>query len=729
MPFSLSYRDAALAAGLVLLAFALRAIVVFDRAGGDYAFVPPPGSDQLAYVQAARLHSAGLWPDGPFFHQPGIIYYLIGARALSGDSLGMMRLFTALTGALACGWMIGAGWLLTGRRWGGWLAGGLLAVYPVAIFWSTALLIPVLASFYLALLLFVMLWQRQALRLWRSALAGGLLGLLAITRFNLLPVGLACLLLLWWTAGGRGRFARHALLMLGMMGVVIAPVTLWNWQHGSRQLIGGAGFDEIYRGSNRTSDGLRSGNPAMELAQGDYVAALLFDIRYDPLRFIELQAHKAGVYWSDAEPGNNLDYAASGEAVSPLLRAIPLDFRLLAALGLTGLGLLLAEDRRVGIFLLLVNLLIFAGVLAIWVEGRLRQPAVIPLTLTAAYLLVRLPDIMRMRRWRRVLLPAGLTALLLTGAGWAYEGLPVKHPSQALPADVRPLDVVFDDTLRLRGWRVFDQWPAAGWGWTTSSAPYAVELFWETLRPTEKDYNFYLAYVLDDMRYGGHDREIGAMSFRPWPTSRWQPGEIYHEIAGFRFDADDIPTWQNGVIQVGVYVWDEAGKIVNLPVTSTEPPGGQINLQPLAVVDLAQVDAPPAAMTASQLVFGPPEGDQIALLGYALPARGQPAEQAALSFYWQALNNVRGDYNLFIHVMDADDQLAAQYDGLPRAGLLTSTWPHVAPLRADLALTLPETPGLYRVYIGLYDALTHERLPVAAPDNRPLLGEIVVEGG
>src|SRR5690606_22895096 len=99
-------------------------------------------------------------------------------------------------GALACGLMVGVGWLLTGRRWGGYLAGLLLAVYPVAIFFSTVFLIPGIATFYVALYLFLVLWQRHRLSLWRSAGIGIVLGLVTITRTNLALLGLAWLLFL-----------------------------------------------------------------------------------------------------------------------------------------------------------------------------------------------------------------------------------------------------------------------------------------------------------------------------------------------------------------------------------------------------------------------------------------------------------------------------------------------------------------------------------------------------
>jgi hypothetical protein len=174
-------------------------------------------------------------------------------------------------------------------------------------------------------------------------------------------------------------------------------------------------------------------------------------------------------------------------------------------------------------------------------------------------------------------------------------------------------------------------------------------------------------------------------------------------------------------------VWDEQGKVVNIPITSHEDDSDYVVLQPFAVVDLSQPDPPPDAMTPSTLVFGTDGGDRIALQGYSLPPDGDPGETVTLSLYWQALDNVLEDYSLFIHVMDENGQLAAQHDGPPRNGeFLTSTWPQVAPVRDDIAIKLPDRPGIYQVYMGLYHSGTRDRLPVDAPDYRPLLGEIAV---
>lgn len=727
LPFSLTYRDYLMTAGVVLLAFALRVVVVFERAHNDWAFDPLPiGTDQRAYWSQAAEYQAGNWPRQPFTFQPGITYYVVGLRLFAGDSPGMARLFTSLTGAFTCGLMIGAGWLLTRRRWGGYLAGLILAVYPPAIFYATVLLDPVIATFYTALFVFLALWQDKKPVFWRSALLGVVIGLLTITRSNLAILALAWLVVLALARPDKGAILRHAAVFGVAVLLTVAPVTLWNLQSGNGrfQLVSSAGMDEVYRANNRDATGQRSGDPAMDIVPGSFADALLADIRLNPLRFITLQGRKLGLYWSGGESGNNIDYFANGLSASALLRALPFDFRWLAAAGLLGLALLFYQQGRMFVFFALVNGLILVSVMPLWIEGRLRQPAVVPLVLTAAYLGTALPALLPERGWRVLVIPAALTAMLFVVSDWAAANLPVKRPVLAVPPDARRLEVRFDGALRLVAWRTLPEWPAPAWAWGLRDTPYAVELFWQLTAPTQKDYNFYLAYVDSGVRYGGRDRAIGGISYPAKPTSAWQVGEIYSEIAGFRFNQPNLPTGRSGEVQLGVYTWDSAGQIVNVAV---ENGAGYVVLQRFALVDLAAPDPPPPDMRASELVFGGAPGDSLALLGYAVPEQARAGERLTLSFYWQALADVREDYNLFVHVMDADDVLAAQHDSPPRDGLFpTSTWPFVVPVRDEIELVMPETPGRYTIYIGLKHTITGERLPVPAPDNRPQIGQIVV---
>ncbi len=734
---SLTYRDIAAAVLIFLLAFGLRVVVVFDRAANDQiAFDPlPAGSDQTHYLDYARLYEEGRWPSGPFWYQPGMVYYLVGIRALVGPSLGLNRLVMSGVGALACGLMVGVGWLLTGRRWGGYLAGLLLAVYPVAIFFSTVFLIPGIATFYVALYLFLVLWQRHRLSLWRSAGIGIVLGLVTITRTNLALLGLAWLLFLALFVSQRRAVLLHAAISFVALALMIAPVTLWNFQQGSSQLITSVGTQEIYRASNRDASGVYiSRLPAYDVVEdGKYFEALIRDMIRDPRRFLELQIRKVSLYWSALEPANNIDYIASGEAASPLLRAIPLDFRILAAAGLLGLLAMYFQDRKMSLYLTSVVGLMFAGVIIIWVEARLRQPVVVPLVAAATCLVVYVADAVRARQWgrtaRRYALPLVLMLGLFAYADWAIDSLPQQRPVAHLPDDLVHTDIVFDDVLRLVGWRPLEEWPAAGREWGHPRQSYVIEWYWEVLQPVDENYNAYIAYVEAGSRYDGRDTVIGEVSYRPHPTSRWQPGEIYREIIGFRL-SDRPPAERTGTIRLGVYrvegtfTYEEDTRVpVDVPATSLPNQPGEIVLQDFA---LFSRNAPAAPQTAPLYVFG----DQVALLGAELPALVPSGDPLRLRFWWQAQAEIEAEYSLFVHVVDSAGDLAAQHDSPLRGGALqTSTWAPGYPIEDDIVIALPDTPGEYQVYIGWYDQHSGARLAVDAPDNRVLLGQFQVDSG
>ena len=79
-----------------------------------------------------------------------------------------------------------------------------------------------------------------------------------------------------------------------------------------------------------------------------------------------------------------------------------------------------------------------------------------------------------------------------------------------------------------------------------------------------------------------------------------------------------------------------------------------------------------------------------------------------------------------LRLIDADNRLRAAYDAPVGGALLSANWQLGYPVYERLPITLASTPGTYQVYIGLYEPETRDRLPVAAPDYRPLLGEIRV---
>ena len=718
----LNRRDWLIGVLIVLLAFALRVWVVIDRANGDTAFAPiPAGADQSRYFSDAQEFFRGRWPRGAFDLHPGSTYLLIPVMAVLGDSLVTTRLAMALVGALSCGALVAAGWLLTQRRWGGYLAGLLMAVYPVAIFASTDFLSELGAVLWVSLFLWLTFWQQERLFWLRSLLIGVLIGLATLHRLSLILLAPAWLVYLYLLASSwRARLSHTALLAVGLI-LSIGPVTAWNIQHDAPALVTSRhGFREIYYGNNRDANGLWEGRMAVFARDVPHEVALWNDIRRDPLRFIELQLRKTGIYWNAHEPGNNLNFVVNGTAVSPLLRAIPLDFRILSALGLLGLVPLYRSNRKAAIFLIALQIVLFAGTVAIIVEGRMRWPTIPALVMSASALLLAWGDLIRSRQWaqiaRQYALPAVLVGLLLIGSEWAYQTLPVKRPYASLPGDVHGMGVVFDDTLELVGWRPLPgQESVSDRGWGDWNSAYVVELFWRVQQPTSVNYQFALRGALNDEDIGGVDGTIGTVSFQPKPTSQWQPGEIYGEIVGFRLPVD-TPSAQNIAILASAYRIGAAGEVVRVSASTD----GLVVVQTIAAYDPNE-QPERDGLTPADLDFG----GLIALKGLVLPDEVAPNSPQTISFYWEAQQNVPRDYSLFVHVMSETDNLVASYDGPPLRTLNTSAWKPGYAVYGDVPLTMPAQPGRYEVYIGLYDS--QERLPVDAPDSRPFIGTLVVQ--
>jgi len=104
--------------------------------------------------------------------------------------------------------------------------------------------------------------------------------------------------------------------------------------------------------------------------------------------------------------------------------------------------------------------------------------------------------------------------------------------------------------------------------------------------------------------------------------------------------------------------------------------------------------------------------------------RFKPGERLRLTLYWRALQPMREDYTVFVHVARADGAILTQRDVQPRDGTHpTSSWvmdewvvdPH------ELVIPSDAPPGTYWLRVGMYFQPTMQRLPVVDP------GQAVVE--
>jgi hypothetical protein len=111
-------------------------------------------------------------------------------------------------------------------------------------------------------------------------------------------------------------------------------------------------------------------------------------------------------------------------------------------------------------------------------------------------------------------------------------------------------------------------------------------------------------------------------------------------------------------------------------------------------------------------------GDFARLRGVAFPDGSDVWSGGTLSvvFHWEALETARQDYSLFVHLLNAKGQIAAQSDGYPRSGSdSTTSWKEgetiVDPWQISLPADLPE--GDYTLSVGWYDWQTGDRVLMA----------------
>jgi hypothetical protein len=111
-------------------------------------------------------------------------------------------------------------------------------------------------------------------------------------------------------------------------------------------------------------------------------------------------------------------------------------------------------------------------------------------------------------------------------------------------------------------------------------------------------------------------------------------------------------------------------------------------------------------------------GDLIRLNGYGLRAASDSLE---LTVYWQAMRNIPDSYKVFVHVVDpTTNSIVAQDDSIPRHWTYpTNTWQPGEVVEDTIAIPLSGVgSGEFKIFVGLYNAATGERLPAFSTDGQ-----------
>jgi hypothetical protein len=222
-----------------------------------------------------------------------------------------------------------------------------------------------------------------------------------------------------------------------------------------------------------------------------------------------------------------------------------------------------------------------------------------------------------------------------------------------------------------------------------------IRLYWQALHPIPDDYSVAVHLI------AGPDRLIFAQSDVQHPgyvpTSTWNPSQYIVDEHHIHIP-EGVPTL-TVIPYVGLYnpEADALAGTVELPAPVTIHSDG-------------------TAPTPARLLA--PSGAEIALLGYKA-RRGE--EGIELTFYWQANGEIGTDYQVFLHLLDAEGEVITQADSPPVQGVFpTSLWEPGRLIGDVHSVTLPPGSLPAAIRVGLYDLATLQRLPGFGVDGQPL---------
>ena len=684
----------------------------------------PEGSDQGTYFYQARAFATGDFPPSTFYYQPGMAYYLRGVMLFTGsESLIVLRVVGIFLAALNCGLMVAIGWLATGRRAVGYLAGGILAIYPVVAFYDTDLVITSQAVILTTLQLLgtILLWRRPQ-QWWAALLLGVAAGAAVVTRIQ--AAIFAPVFSLWLLALRRDRrsFLQVSLATIVAL-LIVMPFILHNRKGGSNSYsITPYPLIAVYRANNRDASGTYAPSNAAFTTVNNYLDYLRKDIHLDPLRFTDLQLYKTALFLSDHEPGNNLNYQLNGVKLSQALTINPLEFPMILAAFLFGvLQLFHKRNLALSTLLLLAGLAFFLAIMSESVLARFIQPIIIIFVPAAAFGIISILDAYRSAKLRRLLvrsLPFLLgIGILNTAVTYGTQHLPRDPVVATLPSGAIAQNLMYDDALELVGWQFRDEYSPRNV--MKPFRPWVVTLYWRLHQPVEIDYSFSLKYLQEDDELVSIDYPLGYIVYPRIFTSGWETGPIYVEHVALSVKKFDVPYEQTGRVEFRVYPEQEWQNLLPAIDVNGSDQGDIILSRPAIRLGdgISEIES-----DETQIHFG----EELVLRGWRLPEHGMAGETVEILTAWRTdEQQIFHSLTFSLHLFQ-DEVSIANIDDIPRAGTLeTYSLPPNYLFDDRISLPLPEVAGAYQFHLCVYESTSKERLISSEGEHNCVnLGEI-----
>jgi hypothetical protein len=215
--------------------------------------------------------------------------------------------------------------------------------------------------------------------------------------------------------------------------------------------------------------------------------------------------------------------------------------------------------------------------------------------------------------------------------------------------------------------------------------------------------------------------------------THWQSPERQTVTASMRTTGQDATSFHTQTLVV-----DEGFSVVRVQLAPPQPmPTGEVEIRLEAngesYVLPQRLFPTPDGWTAAQLRPDATWDDAIALHSADWH---RLANTLIVNLQWEALQPIEKDSKFFVHLLDDDGVLVAQYDGMPgNWANPTSTWNAGEWSRDQAPIDLQGVPGSsYRLTVGWYWPDSGQRLPGADASNTPLpdgalpLGRVEIPG-
>jgi hypothetical protein len=235
---------------------------------------------------------------------------------------------------------------------------------------------------------------------------------------------------------------------------------------------------------------------------------------------------------------------------------------------------------------------------------------------------------------------------------------------------------------------------------------FVITFYLQKIGPIEKNLTVLVRLVGED------GREAARSEGWPWgsATSTWTTGAVwpdghiftlppaiapgYYRVEMSFYEPETLATFGDVVIvdYLRVGMLQEAD-----PTTTVAGLGGQFVLIQAAI----GVDDLPQATVDTE--------------GAAPSVSARPGDVLALELIWQAQTHPVADYTVFVHLVGPDGALLAQQDQPPLNGFFpTHFWRPGDRVTDRVELPLPPAapPGVYQLWVGMYDPASLQRLPV-----------------